>query len=166
MTSRLAHFAAATCLTLATLLTGPLASASGKSPLDPFPTAGEGTQRFVIELPGKQRNEEDAFKVELVAGKMMLTDGVNLVRLGSSIQPRDLKGWGYTYYEVVGSDEAMSTLMAPPEGTPMVERFVTGMPLLVRYNSRLPIVIYAPDGYQVRYRIWQADETFNEANQR
>lgn len=38
----------------------------------------------------------------------------------------------------------------------MVKTFVAGTPLLVRCNSRLPIVVYAPTGYQVRYRIWHA----------
>jgi len=166
MTARLTHFAIAASLAFATLLTAPLAGAPVKSPLNAFPAAENGTQRFVIQLPAKQRDEEDEFKVELVAGKTMLTDGVNLVRLGNSIEPRDLKGWGYTYYEVVGSDEAASTLIAPPEGTPMVEHFVTGNPLLVRYNSRLPIVIYAPSGYQIRYRIWRANKTYDEADQR
>jgi serine protease inhibitor ecotin len=41
----------------------------------------------------------------------------------------------------------MNTLMAPPEGVPMVGRFVSAAPLQIRYNSRLPIVVYAPEGY-------------------
>jgi ecotin len=28
---------------------------------------------------------------------------------------------------------------------------------LIRYNSRLPVVIYVPADAQVRYRIWKAD---------
>jgi ecotin len=119
--------------------------------------------RFVVTLPGKAQDEEDRFKVELVAGKDILTDGVNSYRLANSIEPHNLKGWGYTYYEITGSGEMMGTLMAPPEGTPREVRFVAGKPLLVRYNSRLPIVLYAPVGYQVRYRIWRADETFIDA---
>ena len=33
---------------------------------------------------------------------------------------------------------------------------VGGEPLLVRYNSRLPLVVYTPADVQVRYRIWSA----------
>jgi len=135
----------------------------GRSELDAFPPAADGMDRFVIELDHKQRGEEDAFRVEIIVGKQMLTDGVNLYRLGNTIERRVLQGLGYTYYEVVGKGETMGTLMAPPEGAPMVEQFVTAPPLLVRYNSRLPIVVYAPTGYQVRYRIWQASEAYNEA---
>jgi ecotin len=34
---------------------------------------------------------------------------------------------------------------------------LTGEPMLVRYNASLPIVIYAPEGLQVRWRIWKAE---------
>jgi len=166
MNSRNTNRAVATWLILGAALHIQLASASGKSPLEAFPAPEDGLQRFVIELPEKARDEEDAFKVEIVAGKQILTDGVNRYRLANRIEARSLKGWGYTFYEVTGSGETMGTLMAPPEGTPMVERFVAGEPILVRYNSRLPIVVYAPMDYQVRYRIWQASETFTDASTR
>ena len=95
----------------------------------------------------------------------MLTDGVNLVRLGNAIEPRTIEGWGYTYYEVTGPSETISTLMAPPEGAPKVKAFVKAAPLQVRYNSRLPIIVYVPSGYEVRYRIWSASETTLEADE-
>ena len=120
-------------------------------------------ERFVIVLPHKERGEEDDFKVELIVGKEMLTDGVNLVRLGNAIEPRTLEGWGYTYYVVTGSSATLSTLMAPPEGAPKVQAFVKAAPLQVRYNSRLPIVVYTPRGYEVRYRIWNASQTTHTA---
>ena len=154
MRNRLIQFLA---IGLALLNAGALAA--GHPELKAFPDAGEGMERLVIVLPHKERGEEDGFKVELTPGKMMLTDGVNLMRLGSTIAPRPLEGWGYTYYEVTGSDVAMSTLMAAPEGGQKVERFVTGTPLLIPYNSRLPIVVYVPRGYEVRYRIWSAGVT-------
>jgi len=39
-----------------------------------------------------------------------------------------------------------------------VTRFITigGDPYIIRYNSRLPIVVYVPEGVEVRYRIWTA----------
>lgn len=131
--------------------------------LKAFPPAKDGMERFVIVLPPKERGEEDDFQVEIIVGKEMLTDGVNRVRLGNTIEPRPLPRWGYTYYEVIGSSASMSTMMAPPPGAPMVKTFVTGTPLLVRYNSRLPIVVYVPTGYEVRYRIWLAPGTAEKA---
>jgi ecotin len=39
-----------------------------------------------------------------------------------------------------------------------VNRFVSlgGEPYLIGYNSRTPLVVYAPDGVEVRWRIWTA----------
>lgn len=141
------------------------AFAAEHSELKAFPPAKEGMERFVIVLQQRDRGEEENFQVEIIVGKEMLTDGVNRVRLGITIEPRPLPGWGYTYYELTGSAATVSTMMAPPPGAPMVTTFVTGTPLLVRYNSRLPIVVYVPTGYEVRYRIWQAPGTAEKADQ-
>lgn len=137
------------------------ALATDHSQMKPFPDAEKGMERFVIVLPEKTRSEEIDFKVELIPGKTMLTDGVNQFRHGSSIEARPLEGWGYTFYEVIGQDTTISTMMAAPEGSEKVEQFVAGAPLLIRYNSRLPVVIYAPEGYEVKYRIWNAGKTGN-----
>jgi beta-glucosidase len=41
---------------------------------------------------------------------------------------------------------------------PKVQQFVTLMPHgPVRYNSRLPLVVYAPAGTEIRWRLWRAD---------
>ena len=149
-----------TCLLVLRLLTlGGSAIAAEHPELKAFPPAGDGRQRFVIVLPHKERGEEGDFKVEIIVGREMLVDSVNRVRLGNAIEPRTLEGWGYTYYEVTGPSETISTLMSPPEGVPKVKAFVTAAPLQVGYNSRLPIVVYAPSGYEIRYRIWRASET-------
>jgi ecotin len=134
-------------------------------PLDAFPQATEGMTRFVIHLPEMTGSEEN-YSVELVAGRMLQTDGVNRVRMDARLDPKPLEGWGYTYYEVSGSGQVASTLMAPPPGAEPVTAFVQGTPLTVRYNSRLPIVIYAPEGYEIRYRIWAAAAEYLKASSR
>ncbi|MCK5529592.1 MAG: ecotin family protein [Kiritimatiellae bacterium] len=136
------------------------------SQLKAYPPAKEGMSRFVIVLPHKERGEDKNFMVELTVGKEMLTDGVNQVRLGGKIERKVIKGWGYSYYEVTGSLAAMSTLMATPEGAAKVKKFVAGAPLQINYNSRLPVVVYVPEGYEVRYRIWSAPEKMESAEQK
>ena len=121
-----------------------------------FPTAQKGQQRFVIELP-LERNEQ-LFKVELISGKTIMTDGVNKNSLGSVITPKILKGWGYKYYEVKGSDLMISTRMAPPPGSPQTKEFVKGKSLFIPYNSKVPIVIYAPKDHSVHYKVWSTTE--------
>ena len=136
------------------------------SVLKEFPEVKNGMHRFVIMLPHKERAEENDFKVELIAGKIMQTDGVNIVRLGTSFEARILEGWGYTYYKVVGKDVAMSTLMAAPGGSPKVDQFVSGHSLLIKYSSRLPIVVYAPHEHTIKYRIWSAQNTTENAEKK
>ncbi len=120
-----------------------------------YPAADNGMNRFVLHLP--QIADESAAKVELIVGKEQETDGVNLVNLGGKIEESDVKGWGYPRYDVTVGP-GMSTLIGVPPGTPKVRKFVTlgGNPYLVRYNSKLPVVVYVPEGYELRYRIWTA----------
>ncbi|MFO6217145.1 ecotin family protein, partial [Pseudomonas aeruginosa] len=40
---------------------------------------------------------------------------------------------------------------------------VVGEGFLLRYNSKLPIVVYAPKDVEVRYRIWSASEKVEKA---
>ena len=131
--------------------------------LKPFPKAKKGMERFVIVLPEKKRGEDAGFKVELIPGKTMMTDGVNSYFMGASLEPKNLQGWGYTYYEIKVRSAVGSTLIDVPPGQPQVQKFVQGNPLLIRYNSRLPIVIFAPKGFEIKYRIWSAPEKTGQA---
>lgn len=142
------------------LLTCTIINAAEHKALKAFPPAKEGMKRLVIVLPEKSRSEDKNFKVELVPGKVMDTDGINFVHLGTTIKAKPLKGWGYTYYEVNRKGQVASTLIAVPDGADKVKRFVKGQPLMINYNSRLPIVVYVPEDYEIRYRIWSAPELF------
>ena len=142
----------------------PAAQAGGDHKyLKAFPQAAEEMTRFVIELPHKTRAEEGAFKVELVVGKVMETDGVNRMFMGGKLDAKPLKGWGFTFYEAqLGS--AASTLIGVPPGTPRVKKFVHGPSRLIAYNSRIPVVVYVPNDAQVRYRVWAAKPGLTEAD--
>ena len=148
-----------TSVALATLLLPVLAVGSDPMDLTPFPEAEAGMTRLVIVLPDMPR-EEANYSVELLAGKVMATDGVNQVHMDTTLTAKNLEGWGYTYYEMTGGGRLSSTLMAVPEGTPQVQRFVGGTSLTARYNSRLPVVVYVPTGFEVRYRIWAAADEY------
>jgi ecotin len=56
---------------------------------------------------------------------------------------------------------AITTLMGCP---PKSERqaFVQGAPEFIPYRSALPIVVYVPAGYSVRYQLWKTDGVENE----
>ena len=128
------------------------------SPVDAFPQAKDNEVRHVIFLDNKDHGKEDNYKVELIPGKVVKTDGVNISRMGLRLESDNLKGWGYTYYRVVGKELVLSTMMAVPEGSESADTFVAGSSLMVRYNSRLPIVIYSPKGVDIHYRVWMAGD--------
>lgn len=125
------------------------------SNLKPFPPAEPGMKRFVLFVPPVSHPSH--FKVELQIGKIMALDRINAYAFASALESRTLKGWGFTYYVLPELGAMMSTrVMVDPE-EPTIDRFVQieGVPLM-RYNSRLPIVIYAPEGVEVRFRLWQS----------
>ena len=124
--------------------------------LKAFPPAEEGMVRFVLQLP--QQNDESALKVELLVGKTVQTDARNRYFFGGQIEQETIKGWGFTRYTVSKLGPMAGTLMAVDPNEPKVARFIAlgGDSYLIRYNSRLPVVVYVPEGADVRYRIWSA----------
>lgn len=128
-------------------------SAQEKQNLDPFPQAPEGMVRHVIEL--KKKSDESLFKIELIPGKVMSVD-CNKHTLQGKLTEKDVQGWGYTYYEFESNGQTMSTMMACNK--PNENRFISSQTIIVRYNSKLPIVVYTPVGYDVKYRIWKAEK--------
>ena len=119
-----------------------------------FPPAGPGMTRHVIRLP-KQADESE-FKVELIIGKTVKTDAANRYFFGGKLEVETIPGWGYQRYVVRTLGPMAGTLMAVDPAAPQVQRFVSlgGEQRLLRYNSRLPLVVYVPDGVEVRYRVW------------
>ena len=135
-----------------------------KEKIHMFPKAKEGSVRYVIEVP--ETDNDNDHRVELLIGKKMLVD-CNQHSLRGKIENVTLKGWGYKYLEVSNIHNGPTTMMACRE--PKTEKFISiymGKETLRRYNSRLPIVTYIPKGYEVRYRIWSAEEKVQEAQQR
>ena len=122
-----------------------------------FPPAGEGMVRHVLQLP--KQDDESAFKVELIVGKTVLLDEQNRYFFSGKIQQETIKGWGFTRYNVSQLGPMAGTQIAVDPNAPKVNRFIRlgGEPYLIRYNSRLPVVVYAPEGVEVRYRIWTAE---------
>ena len=145
-------------LILALTIVGVAQQRSSEYGLEAYPPAEKGQVRYVWHPP-QLSNETDA-KVELIVGKTIDTDGVNRYTLKGNIVTETIKGWGYDRYIVVADGGMIRTLIGVPPGTPRVEKFVKlgGPATLVRYNSRLPVVVYAPEGLTVRFRVWRPEE--------
>jgi ecotin len=121
-----------------------------------FPPPDPGMARHVLQLPPQA--DEAAFRVELIIGKTLWLDPHNRYFLGGALGAETIQGWGFTRYVLPALGPLAGTLMAADPHAPKVARFITlgGEPYVIRYNSKLPVVVYVPDGVEVRYRIWAA----------
>lgn len=127
----------------------------------PYPKPESGYTRQVIQLTPQTR--ENDFKVEILAGKTLTLD-CNLQRLGGTLEEKTLEGWGYSYYRLEKVMGPMSTRMACQDGQNKQDFVpVIGDGFMLRYNSQLPIVLYVPQGIEVRYRIWSASGQVDKA---
>lgn len=131
--------------------------------LKAFPAAKDGLKRFVIHLP--TREDEMDVKVEILAGKTMNIDCNRHWFIGD-LKTGTAEGWGFDYFTLEASGDAAATNMgcAPNSGR---EAFVQvqGQNFIQRYNSRLPLVIYAPEGFEIRYRLWEASKDVSTAKE-
>jgi ecotin len=145
-----------TWATIALLFLLAVPAGQGADNMKAFPPAEEGMIRYVLQLP--RQADESAFKVELIVGKTVQVDEQNRYFFGGKIEAETVKGWGYTRYKVTKLGPMAGTRMAVDPNAPKAARFITlgGDPYIIRYNSRLPIVVYVPEGVEVRYRIWTA----------
>lgn len=157
---------------LAVLPGSPPALAVPRLDLSPYPPPPRGSVRWVIQLPGVLRPNPDVllspdpadWRVELLVGREQTLD-CNLQQLQGQIRAESVPGWGYTLYRVSGGTVLTSTRMACPPGAPRRRGFITlaGPATLAPYNVSLPIVVDAPRGLQVRWRLWKAERQQQQA---
>lgn len=155
----------AAALTLAGISSAALATSQPLEKIAPYPQAEKGMKRQVITLP--EQKDEGAYKVELLIGQNLEVD-CNQHRLGGQLESKTLEGWGYSYYVFDKVTSPVSTMMACPDGK-KTEKFVTaglGDAGFLRYNSKLPVVVYTPENVEVKYRIWKAEDTLHSAQTR
>jgi ecotin len=129
----------------------------------PYPKPESGFTRQFIHLAPQSR--EDDYQIEILAGKTLDVD-CNRQRLGGILEEKNLEGWGYPFYRLEKVIGPMSTLMACPDGKTKRDFVpVVGDGFMLRYNSKLPIVLYVPKDVEVRYRVWSASSKVEKAVQ-
>ncbi|WP_444918686.1 ecotin family protein [Microbulbifer sp. JMSA003] len=133
-------------------------------PLDAFPEEVDGKLRHVIKLP--KVVDESRFRVELIPGKSQVAE-CNLQSFSAPLRKDILPGWGYPFYVLSDLTPTTDTQKVCAQGSES-RRFITvrGDGLMLPYSSKLPMVIYLPQGVQLKYRVWRADKNFSEAKSR
>jgi ecotin len=127
--------------------------------LEMFPKAETGFKQVYIQVPIIE-NEEN-YKIELHIGKEALVDCNQHVLIGE-VTEQTLEGWGYTYFKVNTDGSMASTKMACLDSK-MERKFIKIAPQLLRYNSRMPMVVYVPEGISVKYKIFKATADLMDA---
>ncbi|MFM7674185.1 MAG: ecotin family protein [Synechococcus sp.] len=160
----------ALALAAAAGLASPLAPAGAVPRFDaaayPAPAAGE--RRWVIQLPGLLPPTADPalspdpadWRVQLIVGRSLRLD-CNRHSLAGKLVSETLPSSGLPILRVQGAGAVLSTRMACPPEPPPRQGFVPlggGKPFVVPYNASRPIVIYAPQDLEVRWRLWKAEK--------
>lgn len=133
-----------------------------KQDISVFPKPEKGYKQMLIEVPHSKSDSQK--KIEFTVGKWMEVDGCNSFGLLGTMEKKDLQGWGYDYYVFKTKGDVFSTEMACPQ---VAKRnlFISGQPEFVNYNGKLPIVIYVPEGYDVQFKIYKAEEDVYQASE-
>lgn len=152
----------------------PPASAVPYLDLKPYPPAPAGQQRWVFQLnpllrpspdPAISGNPAD-WRVQLIVGREIEVD-CNIQHFGGQLRRDSVPGWGYPVVRLDKAGPLIATRRACPDQAPE-RRFVGlgGEPFLLPYNGSLPVVVYVPEGFQVRWRLWKAEGESRDAMQR
>lgn len=138
-------------------------AASGQSKqvdISMYPQPEKGYRQVIIDVPHSKNDNHK--KIEFRVGKYMEVDGCNHYGLMGTLEKKELQGWGYSYYTFKTQGQAFSTQMGCPDASKR-NLFVTAQPETVNYNGRLPVVIYVPDDYEVKFQIYTTDGDDYEA---
>ncbi len=125
--------------------------------LSHFPQAKKGYERFVIIPELNSSADTKSLRIEIIPGKTIMAD-CNRYALMGKLNESVVEGWGYSYYEYISDGQMISTKMACPD-YPLEERFIPGESRMLDYSKDIPVVVFVPQGFTVKYRIWNTDET-------
>jgi len=119
-----------------------------------FPKPEKGMKKVVIEVPHSEKDSSK--KIEIVVGKYMETDTCNHYGLSGEFSTHDLKGWGYQYLTFQTNGATPSTMMACNDSE-KIHQFVFSKGHLMDYNGKMPVVLYLPEGYEAKFKIYTSN---------
>lgn len=148
------------------LVTAPPVAAIPRLDLSAYPAPAAGERRWVVQLPGVLPPTRDPalssspedWRVELIVGRNLEVD-CNRAVFSGRLRLQPVPGGDLSIVRVSGVTPVATTRMACPPGEAKRRAFVPmgSKPFVVPYNASRPIVLYAPDDLEVRWRLWKAE---------
>ncbi|MFW1735996.1 ecotin family protein [Acinetobacter sp. ULE_I001] len=128
----------------------------GVNDLNVYPPVKKDQNRNVIVLEPKEN--EDDYRVLITASIEGMQD-CNTKSRSAKYTEKVVEGMQYPYYEVGKIGDVVTTLMGCSEMPQMGEIPInlSGNTIL-RYNSKLPIVVYASNGIKINSKIFKLEE--------
>jgi len=128
----------------------------GVNDLNVYPPVKKDQNRNVIVLEPKEN--EDDYRVLITASIDGMQD-CNTKSRSAKYTEKVVEGMQYPYYEVGKIGDVVTTLMGCSEMPQMGEIPInlSGNTIL-RYNSKLPIVVYASNGIKINSKIFKLEE--------
>ncbi|KAK7198701.1 ecotin [Novymonas esmeraldas] len=121
----------------------------------PYPAPAPGQERKVIYLPPHDAAaEQQHLRVQLIPGRHEDCEDGRLYQLTGTVVEETVQGWGYSYYVVTMGDVYVAHRHTPSDPENATTFVALHESPILPYNSKLPIVVYVPEGAEVRYRIW------------
>ena len=118
--------------------------------LSMYPKSNDSIKRHVVEVPIEEN--EGLYNLEIWAGQTKKVD-CNRHSIPGTFTKKTVKGWGYSYYEFTTKEHQISTRMGCPDNV-LTEKFILSKTEHVKYNSKLPVVVYCPSNLEIKYTIW------------
>ena len=120
-----------------------------------YPESIEGYDRYVMYLP-PQENEEE-LRLEIIPGVIHEVD-CNTHWLMGEFETKVVEGMGYEYLVFNSNGDIVSTRMACPDNE-VTEELVAAEGHFGRYNSKVSVIVFVPEGLKLKLRTWKANHT-------
>lgn len=101
--------------------------------------------------------DEKFYKIELYAVKSASVDDCNKHFLIGEFETKNLEGWGYDYYIFQSNGSIMSTKMACIKSSYSYKDVASSQTQTTRYISAIPLIVYAPQGVNIKYKLWKQE---------
>lgn len=124
-----------------------------------YPAPQEGWEKVVVDLPVTKKDLKE-HRVEFTVGFEMETDLCNPYSLIGDWTEYEVKGTELIYFIASTKGQVVKTMGECPTDK-KISQFVGLKSSSVVYNGEQPLVVYIPEGYQLRYRLWSADKKWN-----